>query len=169
MSCAIGSPGPGTANSTRACTSWRSPKSAVTPPGAPTTSANAPRESHKEALRCLKRRPPGPDGRGWHGATPWPCWQMITGINALDLVPSSHPASHIHRRSSRGIRVSAIDVREGEAAGSLTPRQVSSAYSNTSRKEGVRVEVDVRGAHLDQRVARAAIVTAGQVVEWVTA
>ena len=41
MSCVIDFLGPGTASSTSVCTSWRSPRSAATPPDEPITSANA--------------------------------------------------------------------------------------------------------------------------------
>ena len=54
--CAIAFPAPGTANSTAACTPWRSPSSAATFQAGPTTDARAAGKSHKEALRCLKRR-----------------------------------------------------------------------------------------------------------------
>ena len=55
-SSATGSPAPGTANSTAACTSWPSPRSATTPRPGLLPRKRADGKSHKEALRCLKRR-----------------------------------------------------------------------------------------------------------------
>jgi transposase len=84
-SCATGCPAPETANSISACTSWLSPKSAMTPPATPTTSANAPpgKSSGSPALpkttalrRCYRRllrdaQPNVETGPGGHqGATP---------------------------------------------------------------------------------------------------